>query len=95
MVFLTSCCAVCARRFGINTQVRVHEDESGTHSELHVKTLDRPGLLTDIVKTLKVGGGGTGGIRLGGGGPRDRGVTLEDGTAVEEMRDEGGCLITR
>ena len=29
------------------------EDESGSFSIVHVKTRDRPGLLTDIVKTLK------------------------------------------
>lgn len=31
----------------------VKEDESGSHSIVHIKTRDRPGLLTDIVKVLK------------------------------------------
>ena len=29
------------------------EDETGSFSIVHVKTRDRPGLLTDIVRTLK------------------------------------------
>ena len=29
------------------------EDESGSFSIVHVKTRDRPGLLTEIVRTLK------------------------------------------
>lgn len=41
-----------ARR-GIATQVEVREHESGSHSVLLVNTLDRPGLLTDIVRVLK------------------------------------------
>lgn len=31
---------------GIRTQIEVREHESGSHSELLVNTLDRPGLLT-------------------------------------------------
>jgi UTP:GlnB (protein PII) uridylyltransferase len=41
-----------ARR-GIVTQIEVREHETGTHSVLLVNTLDRPGLLTDIVRVLK------------------------------------------
>lgn len=38
----------------VKTHVEVTpEDESGSFSIVHVKTRDRPGLLTDIVKTLK------------------------------------------
>lgn len=40
-------------RFGIRTQVEVRETVSGRFSELLVNTLDRPGLLTDIVQVLK------------------------------------------
>ena len=29
------------------------EDESGSFSIVHIKTRDRPGLLTDVVRTLK------------------------------------------
>ncbi len=29
------------------------EEESGTHSKVSIRTRDRPGLLTDIVHTLK------------------------------------------
>lgn len=35
------------------TVVDVVEDESGSHSIVHIKTRDRPGLLTDIVRVLK------------------------------------------
>ena len=31
----------------------MHTDEDEGHSELHITTTDRPGLLTDIVNTLK------------------------------------------
>lgn len=41
------------KRYGIQTQIEVREHESGSHSTLIVNTLDRPGLLTDIVKVLK------------------------------------------
>jgi UTP:GlnB (protein PII) uridylyltransferase len=38
----------------IKTHVEVtQEDETGSFSIVHVSTRDRPGLLTDIVKTLK------------------------------------------
>ena len=33
--------------------MRVHTDEDEGFSELHVTTTDRPGLLTDIVHSLK------------------------------------------
>lgn len=35
------------------TQVEVRESESGLYTKVLVNTLDRPGLLTDIVRTLK------------------------------------------
>ncbi|EFN53167.1 hypothetical protein CHLNCDRAFT_136962 [Chlorella variabilis] len=38
---------------GISTQIEVREHPTGTHSVLLVNTLDRPGLLTDIVRVLK------------------------------------------
>ena len=42
------------RREKIKTHVEVTpEDETGSFSIVHVKTRDRPGLLTDIVRTLK------------------------------------------
>ncbi|KAL4431582.1 hypothetical protein ABPG77_001424 [Micractinium sp. CCAP 211/92] len=41
------------RRPGIQTQIEVREHESGSHSVLLVNTIDRPGLLTDIVRVLK------------------------------------------
>lgn len=37
----------------IRTQVEVREHPSGSHTTLLVNTTDRPGLLTDIVRTLK------------------------------------------
>lgn len=37
----------------IRTTVEVTEEESGTHSKVSIRTRDRPGLLTDIVHTLK------------------------------------------
>ncbi|PSC76905.1 hypothetical protein C2E20_0795 [Micractinium conductrix] len=37
----------------IQTQIEVREHESGSHSVLLVNTVDRPGLLTDIVRVLK------------------------------------------
>ena len=37
----------------VRTSVRVHTDEDEGYSELHVTTTDRPGLLTDIVHSLK------------------------------------------
>ncbi|PRW60057.1 hypothetical protein C2E21_1907 isoform A [Chlorella sorokiniana] len=40
-------------RRGIQTQVEVREHETGSHSVLLVNTVDRPGLLTDIVRVLK------------------------------------------
>ena len=33
--------------------MEVTEEESGTHSKVSIRTRDRPGLLTDIVHTLK------------------------------------------
>ncbi|KAL4459008.1 hypothetical protein ABPG75_013873 [Micractinium tetrahymenae] len=45
--------APLGRRRGIQTQIEVREHESGSHSVLLVNTLDRPGLLTDIVRVLK------------------------------------------
>lgn len=46
--FTARTCPICLGRFryGIRTQVEVREHESGSHSELLVNTLDRPGLLT-------------------------------------------------
>ena len=42
------------RRDKIKTHVEVTpEDETGSFSIVHIKTRDRPGLLTDIVRTLK------------------------------------------
>ncbi|KAK2079726.1 hypothetical protein QBZ16_002121 [Prototheca wickerhamii] len=41
------------RKYGIKTQVEVRDDESGLSSKLLVNTVDRPGLLTDIVHILK------------------------------------------
>ncbi|KAL6782768.1 CGL93 [Auxenochlorella protothecoides x Auxenochlorella symbiontica] len=41
------------RNYGIKTQVEVREDKNGLTSKLLVNTLDRPGLLTDIVHILK------------------------------------------
>ena len=42
------------RREKVKTHVEVTpEDETGSFSIVHVKTRDRPGLLTDIVRTLK------------------------------------------
>ena len=42
------------RREKIKTHVEVTpEDETGSFSIVHIKTRDRPGLLTDIVRTLK------------------------------------------
>ncbi|CAL8469596.1 g9137 [Coccomyxa elongata] len=37
----------------IKTTVEVTEEESGSHSKVSIRTRDRPGLLTDIVRTLK------------------------------------------
>jgi hypothetical protein len=37
----------------INTQIEVRDSESGAYSVLLVTTIDRPGLLTDIVRVLK------------------------------------------
>lgn len=45
--------APLGRRRGIQTQIEVREHESGSHSVLLVNTIDRPGLLTDIVRVLK------------------------------------------
>jgi UTP:GlnB (protein PII) uridylyltransferase len=42
-----------AQTRGIQTQVEVREADDGSHSILLVNTLDRPGLLTDIVRILK------------------------------------------
>ena len=33
--------------------IDVSEDEDASHSEVFIQTRDRPGLLTDIVRTLK------------------------------------------
>ena len=41
------------RRATVATVVEVADEDSGTHSIVHIKTRDRPGLLTDIVKVLK------------------------------------------
>ena len=35
------------------TVIDVTEDEDASHSEVFIQTRDRPGLLTDIVRTLK------------------------------------------
>ena len=43
----------CCCRASVATVVEVADEESGTHSIVHIKTRDRPGLLTDIVKVLK------------------------------------------
>ncbi len=44
---------MCCRE-KVKTHVEVTpEDETGSFSIVHVKTRDRPGLLTDIVRTLK------------------------------------------
>jgi len=38
----------------VKTHVEITpEDESGSFSIVHIKTRDRPGLLTDVVRTLK------------------------------------------
>ncbi len=37
----------------IKTTVEVTEEDSGSHSKVSIRTRDRPGLLTDIVRTLK------------------------------------------
>ncbi len=44
---------LCACRAVVQTVIDVLEHESGSHSEVHVETTDRPGLLTDIVHWLK------------------------------------------
>lgn len=44
---------MCGGRPKIKTTVEVTEEDSGTHSKVTIRTRDRPGLLTDIVKTLK------------------------------------------
>ena len=45
--------APCCRE-KVKTHVEITpEDESGSFSIVHVKTRDRPGLLTEIVRTLK------------------------------------------
>jgi UTP:GlnB (protein PII) uridylyltransferase len=41
------------RQRGIQTQIEVRDCESGAFSEILVNTVDRPGLLTDIVSVLK------------------------------------------
>lgn len=38
---------------GIETEIDITEDETGTHSELRIRTADRPGLLVDVVHILK------------------------------------------
>jgi len=45
------CCR--ARRHVVETVIDVREDEDASHSEVFIQTRDRPGLLTDIVHTLK------------------------------------------
>ncbi len=42
-----------ARRHVVETVIDVREDEDASHSEVFIQTRDRPGLLTDIVHTLK------------------------------------------
>ena len=42
-----------ARRHAVATVIEVTEDEDASHSEVFIQTRDRPGLLTDIVRTLK------------------------------------------
>ena len=37
----------------METVIDVREDEDASHSEVFIQTRDRPGLLTDIVHTLK------------------------------------------
>lgn len=41
------------RKSGVTTQIEIREVENGLYSELVVHTVDRPGLLTDIVRILK------------------------------------------
>lgn len=43
--------SVC--RHAVATVIDVTEDEDASHSEVFIQTRDRPGLLTDIVRTLK------------------------------------------
>jgi len=42
-----------ARRHAVATVIEVTKDEDASHSEVFIQTRDRPGLLTDIVRTLK------------------------------------------
>lgn len=42
-----------ARARSIITQIEVRDSESGAFTQILVNTLDRPGLLTDIVRVLK------------------------------------------
>lgn len=37
----------------VNTYLDVSENEAGTFSVIHLRTLDRPGLLVDVVRVLK------------------------------------------
>ena len=41
------------RKSAIITQIEAREEDSGTFTQILVNTLDRPGLLTDIVRVLK------------------------------------------
>ena len=40
-------------RRAVDTDIRVEADENGVFSKLHINTVDRPGLLVEIVKVLK------------------------------------------
>ncbi|CAD7695727.1 unnamed protein product [Ostreobium quekettii] len=42
-----------SHRNAVDTTIRIREDDTGSHSEVFITTWDRPGLLVDIVATLK------------------------------------------